>query len=211
MEIAAQELNAQDAYRWLTMTVIPRPIAWITTVSKEGQVNAAPFSFFTCVSSHPPLIGVTLMSRDGRPKDTLGNILDTHEFVINVVTKENLTACNLTSIDAPGSFSEIDYADLTLSPAATVSVPRLAESPVHLECRLNTVMRFGIDDQLEHPTHFVVGEVLHFGVDDQVLRNGKIDLDALHAIGRLSGPLYCTTESLLRLERPRFSDYQPSH
>ena len=188
------------------MTVTPRPIAWITTINNEGLVNVAPFSFFTCLSSHPPLIGVTIMNRKGHPKDTLQNIMDRGEFVINVVTEDNLKACNLTSIEAPRTFSEAEYAHLALSPSKTISVPRLQDSPIHLECCLNTVIPFGADDQAEHPTHFVVGEVLQFGIKDHVLKDGNIVPSTLRAVGRLSGPLYSTTELFLKLKRPQWSE-----
>lgn len=206
MELETNTLSADDAYRWMTMMVVPRPIAWITSVDRDGHVNVAPFSFFTCLSANPPLIGVTLMSRRGDPKDTLANILDTHEFVVNVVTEDTLPLANLTSIEAPHEFSESDYAGLRLAPAATVKPPRLADSPVHMECRLNTVMRYGLDDEHSHPAHFLVGQMQHVGVDDKLIQDGRIDPEKLAAVGRLGGPLYCSTRDLISVERPRYPD-----
>lgn len=204
MELPSAVLTADQAYQWLTMTVVPRPIAWITSIDRQDHVNVAPFSFFTCLSAHPPMIGVTLMSRHGQAKDTLSNILERHEFVVNVVTEDTLPSCNRTAIDAPHEFSEMEYAGLTLTPSVAISVPRLAQSPVHLECRVSTVTRYGMDDQNEHPAHFVVGEVLHFGVDDRIIEEGRVAPDRLQAVGRLSGPYYSTTRDLVKHWRPKY-------
>nr|WP_243239598.1 flavin reductase family protein [Sulfobacillus harzensis] len=190
----------------MTQAVVPRPIAWVTSCDKEGRVNAAPFSFFTCLASNPPLIGITIMSRQGAPKDTLANARETREFVVNIASEENLEALNRTSIEAPHSFSETAYAGLHLIPAQNVGVPAIADALIHIACRYETEVAFGNQDNQTHPAHLLVGRIVSMEVDDRVMKDGYIDPEQLKAIGRLGGPLFCQTTEVRRLNRPRWPD-----
>ncbi len=206
MELSFDSLTSLEAYQWMTMAVVPRPIAWITSRDPEGSVNVAPFSFFTCLSAHPPLIGVTIMSRHGEAKDTLQNAQSTGDFVVNVVTEDTLEAANLTSIEAPHEFSEAEYAQLELMPSARVQAPRIRISPIQLECTWNRTIPFGMDDGESHPSHLLVGKIEHIHVDDAVLQKGYVDPMRLKAVGRLGGPLYSGTTQVFRHDRPRYPD-----
>lgn len=204
MHLDPEQLSGDMMYRWLTGVVVPRPVAWITTLSSTDEVNVAPFSFYTCLASHPPLLGVTVMRRNGRRKDTARNAISRGEFVINVVTESTVAQANATSIDAPPDYDEAAAAGLSLSPSQRVKVPGLAVSPVRLECRLQQVLEFGESDGRTHPTTFLVGQVVWLWVDDAVTEVDAVSASKLQAVGRMGGPYWSTTRDLLRLERPRY-------
>jgi flavin reductase (DIM6/NTAB) family NADH-FMN oxidoreductase RutF len=207
LDVAINRLPPQDAYRWLTMIVVPRPIAWVSTRSPEGILNAAPFSFFTVVAYRPPMVGITLMRRAGQPKDTWHNIEATGEYVINLITEFNVHQANRTSIEAPPGFNEFEYAGITPKPSRVVSVPGILESPVQLECRWVRSFDFGESDAYNHPTRFIVGEVVHLSVDDQLLEGGKyVDMTRLRPVGRLGGPDFARILADLHLARPKYPD-----
>lgn len=206
MDIDMETLTADAAYRWMTMAVVPRPIAWVTSVDTQGRINAAPFSFFTCLSANPPLVGITIMNRRAKPKDTLVNARDTGDFVINIASEANLVALNQTSIEAPHDFSEPQYAEILLVSSRKVKPPAIQDAPIHLECRYETDLTFGQEDGQNHPTHLLVGRLVAMDVDDRVMHDGYIDPTRLKALGRLGGPLFCQTTQLMRLNRPRWPE-----
>jgi flavin reductase (DIM6/NTAB) family NADH-FMN oxidoreductase RutF len=198
------ELSPEKRYALIISVMVPRPIAWVSSVDAEGRPNVAPFSFFTCVATHPLLVGFTVMSRAGRAKDTLANAERTGEWVINVVTEDLLPQAVRTSIEAPPDFDEARYAGLELEPAVEVRAPRIKGSPVHMECRRHQIIPFGIADGRSNPSYFVVGEVVRLHVADAVLADGRVDPLALAAAGRMGGPLYTRTRELLRYDRPQW-------
>jgi flavin reductase (DIM6/NTAB) family NADH-FMN oxidoreductase RutF len=192
------EVPANALYRLLTAIVIPRPIAFISTLSAAGQRNLAPFSFFNAISSAPPLIGVTFSERADDPKDTLRNIRETGEFVVNLVTEPMLGAMARTAGDWPRATDEFEISGLTAEPSRRVRPPRVAESPVHLECKLFREIALGNGQ-------FVVGEVLLAEVRDDTLTDGRPDAMKLRAVGRLSGEGYSLTREVVEARRPRVS------
>jgi flavin reductase (DIM6/NTAB) family NADH-FMN oxidoreductase RutF len=199
-----KNLDIQECYKLLIGSIVPRPIAWVSTIDNEGIVNVAPFSFFTGICKKPPMIGITLLrphegSRKNRRKDTLMNIEATREFVINVVTEELGDQMNLTSSNFPTGTSELIEAGLTASPSAIVRPPCIAESPISLECRLYTILEFG-----ENPSNFIIGEVVQFHVKDELVENYRIDQKALRAIGRMGGPIYTRTQDTFAMEDLKF-------
>ena len=193
-----QALGSSEAYRFLISAVVPRPIAWVSTRGADGVANLAPFSYFTALSSAPPLVGIAVQDRDGDPKDTLRNIRETGEWVINVVDEPRLAAMVATAGDWPRGTSEFGVAGLTPAPAERVKAPRVAESPLQLECRLHREVPLG-------NCVFVVGEVLLARVDDRVLVEGKVDPARLAAVGRLGGEFYAPLREVARVPRPKVS------
>ena len=138
------EINAKDRYKLLVSTVTPRPIAWVVTQSLCGQVNAAPFSFFNALAGDPPVVGIGMGSRaPGHPKDSRLNIEETRQFVVNLVSEENAKAMNVTAIEFDYGVNELVQAGLTTVPSTHVKPPRIAESPVALECELLQVVDLG--------------------------------------------------------------------
>jgi flavin reductase (DIM6/NTAB) family NADH-FMN oxidoreductase RutF len=201
MEFDFEMLAADDRYKLLTSTIVPRPIAWVTTLSKNGARNAAPFSFFNAMSKDPPLLAVGIMADgDGSMKDTARNILDTGEFVVNLVPRVAAEAMNLTSIDAPPDIDELALAKLETAPSLKVKPERIVISPVSFECRLHTPIE--LSNQL-----IALGEVVQAHIADAMMLDAAklyVDTPAMHLIGRMHGRgLYATTDSIFQMPRPQ--------
>ena len=174
----------------------------MSTVNEDGQPNLAPFSFFTAVCSAPPTIVFcpSVRETDGDHKDTLHNIRATGEFVINFVTEALAEQMNITSTELPSDVNEFERAGLTAVPSTLVKVPRVAESPIHFECRLNQVIT--ISDQPGGGS-MVVGTVVHMHIDESVYRdNNHIDIAAYKPVGRLAGSGYTRVTDLFDMGRP---------
>jgi len=201
MDFDFERLAADDRYKILTSTIVPRPIAWVTSLSKNGVRNAAPFSFFNAMSKTPPIVAIGIQANaDGSMKDSARNILDTCEFVINLVPRAAAEAMNLTSIDAPSDIDEISLANLETLPSVKVKSARVAISPVAFECRLHTPIEIA-------PSQLIVlGEIVHAHVSDEFVLDAEkhyIDTPALHLIGRLHGRgWYTTTDDAFQIDRP---------
>jgi flavin reductase (DIM6/NTAB) family NADH-FMN oxidoreductase RutF len=189
-------VSSSAMYRFLIGVVVPRPIAFISTLGEGGQRNLAPFSYFNAISSAPPLVGIAFSDRADDPKDTLRNIRDTGEFVINVVNDALLEAMVRTSGEWPRGVDEFQVAGLTPAPARRVRAPRVSESPVHLECRLHREIPLG-------NSVFVVGEVLLAEARDDLLVEGRVDPEKLSPIGRLGGDAYTRLGEVIHVARPR--------
>lgn len=202
MEASASALPWRTLYKLLIGSVVPRPIGWVSSISEQGQVNLAPFSFFNAVCANPPtlLFCPMIRSTDGGHKDTLRNVRARGEFVINIVSEDLAQAMNITATEFPSGVNEFEAAGVTPAPAAAVAPPRVAESRVHFECRVERILEFG--DQPGSGS-VVIGRILHVHVDESVLLDGdKIDLLALKPIGRLAGSAYTRVTDLFDLMRP---------
>lgn len=185
-------------YRTLAGAVIPRPIAWVSSLSPEGVENLAPYSFFNVVSTSPPVVMFAPTDRSNQPEglsDTARNALDTEEFVVNVVTEPLAEAMNVTSATLPPEESEFDHASLERTASETVAPPRVAAAEVAFECELYESIDVGSNTM-------VLGEVVSVYLDEDVTTDGKLDVEKLDAIGRLSGSYYCRTDGRFRMERP---------
>lgn len=209
MEIDPAQYPARDVYRLLTSAVVPRPIAWVSTVNLEGQPNLAPFSFFNAVCQNPPtlLFCPGIRSADRSPKDTYHNIKATGEFVVNFVTEALADAMNLTAAEVPAEVNEFERAGLTAAPSKIVRAPYVAESPIRFECRLREIITIS-----EEPGggYIVIGTVVYMHFDDAVYReDGTLDYDAYQAIGRLTGPGYSRITDRFDLQRPA-SEVRPT-
>ena len=181
-------------------SIVPRPIAFVSTVSAEGIYNLAPFSFFTGASANPPgVCFCPLRKADGRPKDTLNNIERTGEFVVNIVSEEFIEQMNITSAEFPPEVDEFQVSGLTPVPGDLVKAPRVKESHVSMECRL-----FRIFEISSKPSggSIVTGEVLRLHVDDAYVDNFRVDPDKLKAVGRMAGITYVRTADRFDLARP---------
>lgn len=189
MEINPGSLQWRDAYKLLVGSILPRPIAFVSTIDKNGIANAAPFSFFTAICADPMLICFSPMRRgtDGAKKDTLLNIEENGQFVINIVSSDMAEQMNDCAVEFPLEVDEIEKAGLTKEDSVTVKVPRIKESLVHLECQLHQVLDFG-----DHPGagSLVIGKVTHVHVSDDLYQDGRIDSGKLKPIGRMAGNTY---------------------
>lgn len=202
MEINLSTARASSIYQHLIRVIAPRPIAWVSTVSSSGVTNLAPFSFFTGVGSRPPsVLFCPANRRDGSPKDTLKNILETQEFVINVVPYRLAEVMNLSSAELPAEESEFELTGLQLSDSAVVRAPGVSSSPIRMECRL--LQHLALDDG-PGGANIVLGEIVHMHLDDNVLDStGYADPVLLDLIGRLGGAAYCRTTEQFELPRPQ--------
>ncbi len=201
MIIDVSTADVVSVYRALVGVVVPRPIAWVTTVDPSGRVNRAPFSFFNTFGANPPIVVFSpTLRRDGSKKDTLLNLEAVGEFVVNAAVDDLAAKVNATSAELPRGQSEVEYAGLSLAPSAKVSPPRVAESPVHLECRVRQIMSVG-DGPIA--ANLIIGEVVLIHIEERVLdATGQVDPRKLRAIARLGGNDYCRTSDLFQMERP---------
>lgn len=201
MIVDVAQTPALDVYRLLISVVTPRPIAWVTSVDAEGRVNLAPFSFFNTFGADPPVVVIAPnRKRDGSKKDTLNNIETTGEFVVNAAVAEFAEQVNLSSKELPPGESEVEFTGLSVVPSTKVKPPRLAESPINMECRLRQVVRVG-DGPLS--SNLVIGEIVMFHISDRVLdAQGRIDPRKVRTIARLGGDYYCHTSDLFEMKRP---------
>jgi len=203
MDILPDQLPYREFYRILISSVAPRPIAWVSTINRDGQANLAPFSFFNVVSGKPPILGFSpalrRLEHGCTSKDTLRNIRETGEFVVNIVTFELAEAMNLTSGEYDSSVNEFELAKLATRPSAVVRPPQVAASPVSFECKLYQIIDFGA----EPPSgSFVMGEIVAVHVSESLIKDGRLDPQALDLVGRMGGSQYSRTTERFELERP---------
>jgi flavin reductase (DIM6/NTAB) family NADH-FMN oxidoreductase RutF len=201
-----ETLEAANRYKILTATVTPRPIAWVTTLSEDGIVNAAPFSFFNALGSDPPIVALGLLPTKSRFKDTAANIIATGEFVVNLVSEANAEAMNVTCIDAPPEVDELALAGLTPAPSQKIRPPRIAESPVSFECKMLTSLVTGPRQTV------VIGRVVCAHIEDRFVQDKErchIDTPALQLIGRMHGSgWYARCTDLFQMDRPTWAEWR---
>lgn len=199
MELDLEGAHADRAYAVLASLVVPRPIAWVTTINPDGVLNTAPFSFFNVLGTEPPIIGICPGDRaDGTPKDTARNIRHTHEFVVNLVDEAVAEAMNRTAASLPYGTDELEHAGLTTLPCTSVRPPRIAEAPASLECREWGTLQIG-DNRL------IIGLVTRVHVRDELFdpETLRIRSEQFHAVGRMASPhWYCRTRDRFEMIRP---------
>src|SRR6266480_112203 len=202
MIINPEEHDYRNIYKLMVGVIVPRPIAFVSSISPEGIRNLAPFSFFTGISANPPVICFCPMIRlsDGSRKDTLRNIEATKEFVVNVVSEEFAQQMNTCSTEFPPEVDEFEKSRLTPIPSALVRPPRLKESRINMECKLLQIIHVS-SKQLGGS--IVIGEVLRFHVADDLCEDFKIDPDKLKPIGRMGGSAYIRTTNRFDMARPK--------
>jgi flavin reductase (DIM6/NTAB) family NADH-FMN oxidoreductase RutF len=208
MHFDFSETNAGLRYKLMASAITPRPIAWITSQSADGVRNAAPFSFFNMMGASPPLLAIGMMRRpDGSLKDSAHNILETGEFVVNLVGEHDAAAMNLTSVDAPPDFDEIAAAGLSIAKSQQVAPPLIATAPVSMECRLVHQYQSGT-------TVVLLGEVLHFHIRDGLIagESFRVDTPAMELIARMHGSgWYTRSNDRFLMERPKLEDFPPAN
>ncbi len=195
-------LDTAAAYRLIVGCVVPRPVAWITTMDRQGRVNAAPFSSYNYVATSPPMLGVNIARRagDGAMKDTARNILESREFVVNVATEATLEAMHASGFEYPPEESEVAALGLGTLPSRHLRVPRLAATPVQMECRLDQAVTLG-----RGVNTLYIGEVVAFHLSRSVYDGSRVDSAAMRPVARLGGPWYATLGEVINrpmLQRP---------
>jgi len=199
-------IDAAHQYRLLISTVVPRPIAWVVSQDSKGQTNAAPFSFFNAFSNDPPIVGIGIGSRkSGEPKDTRANIRETRGFVVNLVSEHLAEKMNITAIEFSADINELMEAGLTTQPSVHVKPPRIAESPVAIECELVQIVELGEENGL------VLGRVVAMHIHDDAVVDAKkshIDTPKLRLLGRMHGSgWYARTSDLFQMPRIKVEEW----
>lgn len=198
MDSSAEVLSVDDVYRLLIGLIVPRPIAWVTSLSLTGVVNLAPFSAFTYLSTEPPLIGISVMRRGDGLKDTAQNIADRGDFVVNIADEALVRPVHLSAAEYPADVSEAELLGLGLMPSVDVVTPRLACVPAALECGFERAITFG-----DRGAQLIVGRVRRFHVRDELLDGGKVVTERLRPLCRIAGPKYAGLGEVYALESVR--------
>ena len=196
------QIAFNDIYKLMIGVIVPRPIAFVSSIDAAGVRNLAPFSYFTACSSNPPVVCFcTSVRAEPRPhKDTLRNIEATGEFVVNIVSEEFAEKMNMCSADVPPEVDEFVLSGLTPLASDLVKPPRVAESKAQMECRLHQIVR--VSDKPGGGI-LVLGEIVRFHVLEELLDGFRVDPDKLNAIGRMGGPSYVRTHDRFNMERPK--------
>lgn len=199
MKIDTQDMDIRECQKLVTNIILPRPIAFVSTVGKDNINNLAAFSFFGGICPKPPTIYVSIVRRrDGSKKDTINNIEFSRDFVVNVVDEKTVEPMNLTAPAFPSDVDEFKEAGLTAVASDIVKSPRVAEAPISIECRLIKIEEFGT----ELLASVVFGEIVLIHVRDELYQDGMIDAAKLGVVGRLGGELYSRTRDIFELVRP---------
>ncbi|AYV69619.1 MULTISPECIES: flavin reductase family protein [Niallia] len=200
--IDPKTISERENYKFLIGSIIPRPIAFVTSLSEEGVLNGAPFSYFNIVSSNPPMISLSIQRSNGKPKDTARNILNKKEFVIHIVDEQNVDKINQTAASLASSESEIELAGLTPIDSSAISVPGIKEAKIRMECVLEHSLELGGTEALPG-CDFLIGRVVHYHIDPTLYENGRIDPRGLAAVSRLAGNDYAKIGDMFTKVRPQ--------
>ena len=201
MILKPEDLSIKNNYKLIIGSILPRPIALVSTLSDDGVPNLAPFSFFTGLTSKPPMIGFApaLKGKEANKKDTLSNIESSGEFVVNIVTEDISEQMNKTAFEFPPDVDEFEIAGFTAIDSEIVKPPRVKESPINLECKLYQVVYIG--DGTAGSGAFVIGEIVAYHIDDALYNDGRIDTALLKPVGRLAGQDYTTLGRCFSMDR----------
>jgi len=205
VELDPEPLEQTAVYKILISSVVPRPIAWVSSIDAEGIRNVAPFSYFMAITDNPPTIAFSSSPRAAAPgaergkKDTLRNVEATREFVVNIVDDALAEHMNLTSGEYPPEVDEFALAGLMSAPGVKVKTPRVATAPISMECKLARIIPVG-----NAPANLVLGEIVYFHVRDDIYdaATGRLDMHRLRPVGRLCGNLYTHVHDIFEMKRP---------
>jgi flavin reductase (DIM6/NTAB) family NADH-FMN oxidoreductase RutF len=195
MRIDPAYLDPETAYRLITGVVVPRPIAWVTSLSATGVLNLAPFSAFMFVAPKPPMLAISVGRKGNVYKDTAQNILNNEEYVVHIADSSLMNAVHESSTEHPPEVSEVEELRLSTLPGERIKVPRLTAAPIAMECRFRQCLEFG-----ETRSRLIIGEVLVYHIRDGLLKNGKLETEALDPIARIAGPRYARLGEIVTLK-----------
>lgn len=193
--------SERDIYKLLIGSVVPRPIAFVTTLSEDGVLNAAPFSYFSILTSNPPMLSVSVQRKNGTSKDTARNAMQSGELVIHIVDEDNVEAVNETAANLPPDESELVRTNLTPVVSEVVKVPGVLESKIRMECALEQVVTLNGADQLP-AADLLIARVVRFHVSEELYEQGRIDAAKLKPVSRMAGNIYSALGEMFTIERP---------
>ena len=195
MQFDPDRMDPEANYKLITGIVVPRPVAWVTSLGPDGRVNAAPFSSFTFVGNDPPMVAINIGRRGTELKDTARNVLARREFVVNIADQALLPQLHGSAVEHPPEVSETELLGLATEPCVRMATPRIASAPISMECVVHHVLELGRTSR----SHLVIGEVRLVHVRDALCVDGKIDTKRLDPVCRLGGPLYATLGEIVRM------------
>lgn len=199
--IYPENQSERDNYKLLIGSIIPRPTAFITSQSKEGVLNAAPFSYFNVVTSEPPMISISIQRKKSEYKDTSRNIIETGEFVVHISDEDYIEAINQTAANLPPEESELELTQLTTLASEKIKVPGVAEAKIRMECVLERLIELG--GTPSSPTcDLIIGKVVCFHIADELYESGRIDAEKLKPVSRLAGNNYSKLGEIFAIARP---------
>ena len=201
LSIEPGSMSEREIYKFLIGSIIPRPIAFVTTISKEGNLNGAPFSYFNIVSSNPPMISLSIQRSAGKQKDTARNIIEAKQFVVHIVDEQNVEKINQTAASLPSNQSEIELANLTPIESVKISVPGVKEAKIRIECTLEHSLELGGSDS--PGCDLIIGKVVQFHIEQDIYKNGRINPNGLAAVSRLAGNDYAKIGEIFEVKRPK--------
>lgn len=201
ISIDPQQLTERENYKLMIGSIIPRPIAFVTSLTKEGILNGAPFSYFNIVTANPPMISISVQRRNGDRKDTSRNIMEKKEFVVHIVDETNVEQINETAATLSSKESEIEKAKLTEIPSDVIETPGIQEAKVRFECELENIIELGNSDEVT--TDLIIGKIVKMHFDESVYNEGKIVYRELNAVSRLAGSDYAKIGEIFTKTRPK--------
>lgn len=201
MQIDPAKTSQRNIYKILSGAIIPRPIAWVSSISDEGITNLAPFSFFNMVGDDPPHIMFSTVRTGDKNKDTLNNVLATKQFVVNLATEDLVEKMNDTSANLPSNESEFDFAGLTPARSVFIKPPRVQESPVSMECEL--VHHYSLEGHQNGGATIMIGRIVMIHIDESILLDDfKINMETYRPVARLAGANYAGLGEIFSIKRP---------
>lgn len=196
------ECTERENYKLLTGSIIPRPIAFITSQSGEGLINAAPFSYFNIITADPPMVSISIQRQHGQHKDTTRNILTRKEFVVHIVDESIVQEVNQTSATLHHGDNELQRTNLTTTESHNIQVPGIKEAKVRFECRLEKHIPLGGEEETRS-TDLIIGKIVCYHIANEVYKDGKIDSNTLQPVSRLAGANYSSLGETFAIERPK--------
>ncbi|WP_419887416.1 flavin reductase family protein [Neobacillus niacini] len=201
LSIDPSKVTERENYKFLIGSIVPRPIAFVTSMSDKGILNGAPFSYFNIVSSNPPMISLAIQRAAGRQKDTARNIIELKEFVVHIVDENNVEEINKTAASLPPNESEIELTKLTPVESLKITVPGVKEAKIRMECTLEHSVELGGQDA--PGVDLIIGKVVQFHIEEDIYQKGRIDPIGLGAVSRLAGTNYAKIGEIFSIERPK--------
>lgn len=201
ISINPETLTERENYKLMIGSIVPRPIAFVTSLTEDGILNGAPFSYFNIVTANPPMISISVQRRNGQMKDTTRNIATQKNFVVHIVDETNVEQINETAATLSPYESEVDKANLTKVPSEVVKTPGIKEAKVRFECTLVKVVELGAANDVS--TDLIIGKIVKMHFDNAVYNDGKIVYRELNAVSRLAGNDYAKIGDIFTIERPK--------
>jgi flavin reductase (DIM6/NTAB) family NADH-FMN oxidoreductase RutF len=201
LSLNPEEMSERDNYKFLIGSIIPRPVAIVTTQSEGGVINVAPFSYFTIVSSNPPMLSVSIQRKNGVQKDTSRNAIETGEFVVHITDETNVEDANQTAVELPPNESELSRTNFTIAPSVKVAVPGLQEAKIRFECKLEQAISLGGNEDAPG-CDLLIGKIVQYHIMPNIYSKGRIDAKGLQPVSRLAGNYYAKIGEIFSKERP---------